>query len=69
MGNLDGAKVGTTPLGNTVTVPVGSHVITLQHPKFSSKVIQVVVVAGEETSLKYDFRSGISDIKQIETPP
>ena len=52
---IDGAKVGTTPIGNHM-VPIGTHEVVFRHPEFGERRETVTVSVGKPTRVSVDMR-------------
>lgn len=53
--SLDGAALGTTPLGD-VSVPIGTHELVFRHPQFGERRQTVVVKAQTPARIGIDLR-------------
>lgn len=53
--DVDGTPVGTTPPLTELTLPEGTHIVTLRHPDYLPHQAQVHVVKGRPVTLRHRF--------------
>jgi hypothetical protein len=53
---VDGKQVGSTPLGEIVWTTPGRHQVAVQHAGFSPMIEDVVVVAGNASTVSFELR-------------